>query len=142
MGNQMLLTILAISLFTTLIMSMHYGQMVKNENMYKAHYYLQGMKVADKYFQKIESDLLGKVKTFAGTNTYYSSYTQTETVNSIVYTVTTSSTYCDSIGTTAYTSTDFIRVNVSVSSVPTPGDTLVIGTSTYPLSRIYPDPGL
>ncbi len=142
MGNQMLLTILAVSLFTTMIMSMHYGQMIKNENMYKAHYYLQGMKVADKYFQKVESDLLGKVKTFAGTNTYYSSYTSTETVNSIVYTVNVLSTYCDSIGTTAYTATDFIRINLSVTSVPTPGDTLIIGTSTYPLSRIYPDPGL
>lgn len=154
MGNQMLLVLLAAVLFSTVILYTYDHVFTQRELVYNGMYMLQGQKIADSLFQRIESDLLQSVFVNLPEYSYMSKFTHTFTnyttysspvakdIDGIVYNIMMTSNSCDSLGNTASPSADFQRIDVSINCCPNGTDTLYIGTPTNPLTRIYSASGM
>lgn len=138
---EMLSILLAIVLFSTIIISMYHNISIAMEIVYNGLYQLQGQKVTNKYFQKIESELLGQNNSFTFSNIYstYNSYTDTETVNNVQYNISMQASFCDSVGNTVSDSTlGFRIIDIRVWCLPpTSSDTLWIGTSANPIQTVF-----
>lgn len=138
---EMLSILLAIILFSTIFISMYHNISIALDIVYNGLYQLQGQKITNKYFQKIESELLGQIDSFTFNNIYntYNSYTDTETVNNVQYNISMQASFCDSVGNTVSDSTlGFRIINISVWCLsPTSSDTLWIGTSANPIQTVF-----
>ena len=58
MNIQMLLVLLALALFSTMLLNTYNIMLDQSALVYDNMHYLQGQKIADRYFQRIESELL------------------------------------------------------------------------------------
>ena len=58
MGYQMLLVLLAVILFSTVFLGTFNGIFMHNEIMFEGAYRLQAQKIADYFFQRVDTDLL------------------------------------------------------------------------------------
>ncbi|NQV17394.1 MAG: hypothetical protein HQ534_02455 [Armatimonadetes bacterium] len=138
---EMLSILLAIILFSTILISMYHNISIAMDIVYNGLYQLQGQKITNKYFQKIDAELLCHNDNFTFSNIYstYNSYTDTETVNNIQYNISMQASYCDSIGATSADSTlGFRIIDMSVWCFPpTSSDTLWIGTSANPIQTVF-----
>lgn len=138
--GQMLMVMVAIVLFTSLIVNSINNISDQNEIIYKGHYILQGHKIAEKYFEKIEVELLGGLHSFDEVLASYADYDTTLTVENVDYQVNIVSNLCDNTGDIANPQEDFQRVDIRIQSEYM-GDDLQIGTTSAPLSKIFADLG-
>lgn len=138
---EMLSILIAVVLFSTILIAMYNNISIAMDIVYNGIYQLQGQKITNKYFQKIEAELLGQSDDFTFSNLYnsYNSYTDTETVGIIQYNISMQSSYCDSVGNTVSDSTlGFRIIDISIwCSPPTSSDTLWIGTSSNPIQKVF-----
>jgi len=141
-GYQMILILLVTILFSTLIITSYDTLFDQTQFAYYETYNLQGIKVADKQFQKIESEFLGDIYSFSDLNSAYSDYSDSLTVNDVTYNYHIEASYCDSSGHTVGGSSSYQRFDVRIWAKPATSDTVYIGTSANPLSMMLTDMGL
>jgi hypothetical protein len=148
MGTQMLFVLLAIIMFSTIFLGTFNAVFMNAEIVYNGSYRLQAQKLIDFYFQRIDCELLqaqfdGSSSTNFGTVfTTYSNYTEQNTFESITYTVNIDAKQCDQFGDITKPSVLFRRLDIIVNFVPSGVDTLFVGTSANPMSKIFADNGL
>ncbi|MEA2103823.1 MAG: hypothetical protein U9P79_04175 [Candidatus Cloacimonadota bacterium] len=135
-GTQMLLVLLATILFSTIFISTYNNMFNMVELAYQESFIFQGLKLADKYFQKIEAETLGEIYTFSEMNSIYSNLSDTTLINGIVFHHNIQANYCDSIGNDVTPTSSYQRFDISMWAIPTSNDTIYIGTSTDPLSLL------
>ena len=140
--GQMLLVLLAIVLFSTLILSTHSNLFHLANINYNAMHSMQGYRIIDKYFQEIDTKILEQVITFAEIQSMYSDSTNLMTINYIDYHINIKSNYCDTLGNITTTSTTkYQRVDIRLWCNSIDPDTLRIGTPTHPISQVYANLG-
>ena len=139
MNIQMLLVLLALALFSTMLLNTYNIVLDQSGLVYDNILYLQGQKIADRYFQRIESELLGDppIFSFTAINTIYADISETVTVNNVTFNVQINSTYCDSLGNIPYADTLFQKVDIQMNCLSTSLDTLYIGTLASPFSKVF-----
>jgi len=140
----MLLVLLALALFSTIMLNMYNLVLDDAKIVYNNILYTQGQKIADRYFQRIESELLGDnpVIEFDDVISNYNNLQADETIGSANYQINLSSTYCDSLGNISYPDTSYIRVDVRMNCISSAGDTLFIGTQNNPFSKVFFEIGI
>ncbi|MFO7896248.1 MAG: hypothetical protein R6U84_04880 [Candidatus Cloacimonadales bacterium] len=138
--GQMLLVMLAVILFSTILISMYSNIDGQARVIERTVTMLQGQKIADRFFQKIETELIGEVRTFAQINSDYSSFTTTVTVHGNTFNVTCErAEYCDQNGNTPVTDTDFQLIEFSMWTINSYQDSVVVGTPADPLQKVFAD---
>ncbi len=139
MNIQMLLVLLALALFSTMLLNTYSIMLDQSALVYDNMLYLQGQKIADRYFQRIESELLGDPPVFYFTQIHsnYFNISETRIVNNVTYNIQVTSTYCDSLGNTPYSDTLFQKLDVRINCLSTTMDTLYIGTMSSPFSKVF-----
>ena len=139
MNIQMLLVLLALALFSTMLLNTYNIMLDQSTLVYDNMHYLQGQKIADRYFQKIEAELIGDppVSHFSVIHSTYLDLSETMTVNNVIYNVQINSTYCDSLGNTPYADTLYQKVDVRMNCLSSSMDTLYIGTLNTPFSKVF-----
>lgn len=139
MNIQMLLVLLALALFSTMLLNTYNIVLDQSSMVYDNMFFLQGHKIADRYFQRIESELLGDppIFDFSTINSIYADLSETVTVNNIIFNVQIKSTYCDSLGNVPYSDTLFQKVDIRMNCLSTSLDTLYIGTLSSPFSKVF-----
>ncbi|MDO9577097.1 MAG: hypothetical protein Q7J16_04360 [Candidatus Cloacimonadales bacterium] len=139
MGNQMILVLLALALFSTIMMNMYNLILDDAKIVYNSMLYIQGQKNADKYFQQIEAEMMGSspLKTFSQAYTDYSSIASYENIGGSIYYISLNTSYCDSLGNTAYPDSTYMKVDVQMTVASPAGDTLYIGTQNNPFSTVF-----
>ena len=139
MNIQMLLVLLALALFSTMLLNTYNIMLDQSALVYDNMHYLQGQKIADRYFQRIEAELLGDppVFYFSRIHETYLNLSETKTVNNVIYNIQINSTYCDSLGNTPYADTLYQKVDVRMNCLSTSMDTLYIGTLNSPFSKVF-----
>ena len=139
MNIQMLLVLLALALFSTMLLNTYNIMLDQSTLVYDNMHYLQGQKIADRYFQKIEAELIGDppVSHFSVIHSTYLDLSETMTVNNVIYNVQINSTYCDSLGNTPYADTLYQKVDVRMNCLSSSMDTLYIGTLNSPFSKVF-----
>ena len=139
MNIQMLLVLLALALFSTMLLNTYNIVLDQSAMVYDNMLYMQGQKIADRYFQRIEAELMGDppIFYFSAINANYSNLSETMTVNNIIYSIQINSTYCDSLGNTPYADTLYQKVDVRMNCLSTSLDTLYIGTLNSPFSKVF-----
>ena len=135
-GTQMLLVLLATILFSTILISTYNNMFDLIEFTYQESFTLQGLKLADKQFQKIEVELLGNLYTFSEVHSLYSDLSDSISLNSITFYHNIQSAYCDSVGTNVVGTSDYQRFDLRMWAVPTSEDTIHIGTTANPVSLL------
>jgi hypothetical protein len=139
-GNQMLLVVLALVLFTTITLGI-YNSLSNQSALVGRYVYLsQNFRCADKYLQKIDSENLGKGYTYIW-NTYQNA-NFTESISNIDYHIVVRSVHCDSLGNTANPKDEYQKINIKVWCKPTGYDTLWAGTGSNPISKIIANMGI
>ncbi len=119
-----------------------------SEIVYTSAYRLQAQKIADYYFQRIDADLLMAQTDGNGTTTFgtvfnaYSNFQTSLTIDAITYNIDIQAIPCNQNGTTSSPSADYRLVNTTVSFMVNSADTLRVGTSANPLSKVYADNGM
>lgn len=148
--GQMLLVLLAVMLFSTILITTYSNLYTATDIVYKVMFQMQGLKIADKYIQKIDAELLGKVY---GDSTFvdiYDSYHKdspfnpgnpdtTMTINDADYNVWLTSNYCNSSGDISYPDSTYQKIDIIIFCTPMGPDTLWIGTRDKPISKIFID---
>ena len=148
MGYQMLLVLLAVILFSTVFLGTFDGIFMHSEIVYEGAYRLQAQKIVDYYFQRVDSDLLfAQVDANSATNfsSVFSSYTNFQnsiTMDGITYNVNMLAFPCNQYGNIGSPSVNYRLLNVSVNFVVNSTDTLFVGTSSNPLSKVYANNGM
>ncbi|HCX72278.1 MAG TPA: hypothetical protein DHM37_01025 [Candidatus Cloacimonas sp.] len=136
--GQMLMVMVAIVLFSSLFVNSITNISEQNEIIYKGTYILQGHKIAERYFEKIEAELLGEISSFGEVLDNYADYDTTFTVQNVDYQVSIVSNLCDANGNITDPQEDFQRVDIRI-NCNYGDDVLHIGTETNPLSKIFAD---
>ena len=138
---EMLSLLIAVVLFSTILIAMYHNISIAMDIVYNGIYQLQGQKITNKYFQKIEAELLGQSDDFTFSDLYstYNFYTDKDTVGIIQYNISMQVSYFDSVGNTVPASPDDFRIiDISIwCSPPTSSDTLWIGTSSNPIQKVF-----
>ena len=143
MNIQMILVLLALALFSTLLLNTYNIMLDQSTQVYDNILYLQGQKIADRYFQKIEAELLGNPPINYFSQIYYTYYNsgagvdETMNINSVVYNINIISDYCDSLGANSSTDTLYQKVDIRINCLSTSLDTLYIGTLSSPFSKVF-----
>ena len=136
----MLLVMLAIIMFSTILLTMYSNIEDQARVIERAKTMLQGQKIADKYFQQIEAELIGNVNSFAQINNNFSSFSEIVTVNNNDYHVTCErAEYCDKNGNTPVATDDYQLIEFSIWVINAYQDSVVIGTPTSPLQKVFAD---
>ncbi|MCF7793380.1 MAG: hypothetical protein K9N39_05220 [Candidatus Cloacimonetes bacterium] len=140
----MLMVVLALALFSTIMLNMYNLVLDDAKVVYNNILYTQGQKIADRYFQQIESELLGSspVIEFDDVHTNFNGLQTTETVGNNIYNVNLTTSYADSLGSTSSPDSSYIRVDVRMNCVSAAGDTLYIGTQSNPFSKVFFEIGM
>jgi len=148
MGQQMFLALLAIAIFSTILVNTYDNVFTQRVNVYKELQLLQGQKLADSLNQLIECELL-KAYTDDDTSTTFSSVLASNTGTSFVsnidnvdYNFTSTSAWCDSLGNIGNPTPSYQRVDVRIMCTYVGIDTLYIGTASHPVSKVFANPGL
>ncbi|MCF7859006.1 MAG: hypothetical protein K9N07_06730 [Candidatus Cloacimonetes bacterium] len=139
MNVQMLLVLLALALFSTLLLNVYNIILDQSGLVYDNIIYLQGHKIADRYFQRIEAELMGDppIHYFNEIYSIYSNISESLTINGITYNTQIKSAYCDSLGNTPSADTLYQKIEIQMNCLSTSMDTLYIGTLTSPFSKVF-----
>ncbi len=141
MGNQMILVILAIILFSTTILSTYNRLFSQVEIVYDGIYRLQGQKIADSLFQRVECEILTGTG-FATVFNNLGSFSETKTLDNIPYSILVNNSQCDSLGNTSNPNSNYRKLNIRIMCFPNSNDTLRIGTATNPISKVFSQSGI
>ena len=136
------INLIASSLFSTLLLNTYNIMLDQSAMIYDNILYLQGQKIADRYFQKIEAELLGNppINYFSQIHSTYSGsggVNETMVVDNVTYNINIISAYCDSLGANSSTDTLYQKVDIRMNCLSTSLDTLYIGTSNSPFSKVF-----
>ena len=139
MQIQAILVLLALALFSTLLLNTYNIMLDQSVIVYDNIRYLQGQKIADRYFQKIEAELIGytPVRYFSEVHTLYSNLNETINIDGIAFNVDINSTYCDSLGDTPSADTLYQKIELQISCQSITADTIFIGTQVKPISKVF-----
>jgi len=138
--GQIFLILLAMILFSTIYLTAYNNLFDQADLAYKGMYILNGQKITDKYFQEIESNLLGEIVLFDSLQAIYNGLSDTLTVSDIDYHINISTTPCTKTGADTTTVTpEFLRIDISMWAIPPDGDTLWIGMPQFPISKVFVD---
>ncbi len=141
MGNQMLLVLMSVILFSTIIIGTYNSVFSQAELVYNGIILMQGQKVADSLFQRIECEILSGTS-FSTVFNNLGSFTETKTLENYEYDIVVTSSLCDSLGNASSPTVDYRIVNMQISCYSGQSDTLFIGTTTNPLSKIFASNGM
>jgi len=127
-------------LFSTIYLTTYNSLYDQADMAYKGMNLLNGQKVTDKFFQKIEADLLGQIMPFDAIQSTYNNQVDSVTIGDFTYFADFSTTPCTMTGADTTTADpEFIRIDISIWAVHPNGDTLWIGTQEHPLSKVFVD---
>jgi hypothetical protein len=139
-GNQMLLVVLALVLFSTITLGI-YNSLSNQSTLVGRYMYLtQSFRCADKYLQKVDAESLSKGYTYIWDT--YRNASFTESVSNIDYHIIINSAHCDSLGNTANPKDKYQKINIKVWCKPAGYDTIWVGTSSKPISKILANMGV
>jgi len=131
----MLLVLFAVVLFSTILITSYSNLYDSFDIVYKGIYLLQGLKIADKYYQQISSEILGDYDRFDSLQVNYSNFNEVDTINSVVYNINIQASYCDSAGGTLSPDTLYQKIDIRIwFDNPLGSDTLWIGTADNPVT--------
>jgi len=144
--GQMLLVLLAVMLFSTILITTYSNLYTATDIVYKVMYQMQGLKIADKYIQKIDAELFGN-STFVEIHDFYHKDSPfnpgnpdtTMTINDADYNVWLTSNYCNSSGDISEPDSTYQKIDIVIYCNPLGPDTLWIGKRDKPISKIFID---
>ncbi|MCK4359448.1 MAG: hypothetical protein KAW92_12055 [Candidatus Cloacimonetes bacterium] len=110
--GQMLALIFAIALFSAIVMSVNYSMLNQSELVYRGMFIIQGQRIAEKYFDKMEAELFGNIVEFDDLEVSYPD--TTVSVEGINYDLFISAHYSDSLGTDFPDTTNIQRVDIKI----------------------------
>lgn len=140
--GQFFLVMLAIVLFSTLIIATQNNLYSVAYLAYKAMYSMQGYKIADRFFQEITAMNLSGLKTFEEIKTDYIFSDSLVTINGIPYYVDSATSWCNKYGEAPSDTLNlYQRVDIRITCMFA-NDSLFIGTQNHPVSYIYGRMGL
>jgi len=135
--GQMLLVMLAILLFSTIIISTYNNLFTVLYMAYEAMYQMQAYKIVDKIFQEIDAMNISSLKTLEEIKNEYIYDDSIMTINNVNYVINTSTNWCDQYGgAPTDTLQNYQRIDIIV-YCKIGNDTLWTGTNTYPVRYIY-----
>ena len=147
-GMQTILALLAVTLFSTLTISSYNNLTSQSDIFYTSYLNLLGQDSADAFFEKINCELIGKVKTLSQV------YTENHNVNDTVVIPDLStggsfitfqrhrdSYYCNDDGSTSATPTHNVKITMYMTSSYGQKN-IYVGTATNPVVRVFSEPGL
>ncbi|MCK4955987.1 MAG: hypothetical protein KAS49_00015 [Candidatus Cloacimonetes bacterium] len=138
--GQMLLVLLAIILFSTILLTMYNNISVQTRIIDRTKTMLQGQKLASRYFQKMEAELLGNLTTFSDIISTYNGFSENTAVNELTYHLNCERVvYCDQVGNTPVATTDFLLLEFSMWTLNSYNDTIWVGTTANPIQKIIAD---
>ena len=140
MNIQMILVLLALALFSTLLLNTYNIMLDQSAMIYDNILYLQGQKIADRYFQKIEAELLGNppIHYFSQIySTYSGGVNETMVIDNVTFNINIISAYCDSLGANPSADTLYQKVDIRINCLSTSLDTLYIGTALTPIDKLF-----
>lgn len=140
-GLRMLQVLLAMMLFSTILITVYDGLGSRNVDIYRVMILQQGHKLADRYLQMIQAELLANLKTFDEVHLFYNPakndsvelYNENYFINIV-------SNYCDDSGDITHPDSAFQRIDIRIRTHPAMvADTLFIGTAVNPVNRVFAD---
>ena len=137
---QMLLVLFAIVLFSTIIITVYNGLADQAGIVYTGMYQLQGLKIADNFYQKISAEIIADNSKFDSLGTYYPSdndnYTALPPIHGVVYNINIQSSYCDSVGNPPPPpDSSYQKIEIKIWCKPPESDTLWAGTKDNPIKH-------
>lgn len=138
--GQMLLVMLAIILFSTILIATYNNLFTILFMAYEAMYQMQAYKIADRVFQEIDAMNVSGLLTFQEIKSKYTFQDSVETINSVDYNISARTRWCNQFGETAYPDSNYQRIDLQIYCL-VGNDTLWTGTPTNPVSYIYGDLG-
>lgn len=135
--GQMLLVMLAIVLFSSIIVSTQSNLFNLANIAYRTMFSMQGYKIADRFLQEIDAFHVSGSKTFGQIQSDYTFNDSIIRVNAVDYYVSSSSMWSDQYGgAAADTLKIYQRIDLKVYYM-LGNDTIRIGTDDNPVSYIY-----
>ena len=141
--GQMLLVMLAIVLFSTIIIATYNNLFTILYMAYEAMYQMQAYKIVDRIFQEIDAMNVSNFKTLEEIKNEYIIVDSVLTINNVDYIIKTTPNWCDQYGgdlpltDTLY---NYQRIDIII-YCEVGNDTLWTGTNTHPIRYIYGDLG-
>lgn len=134
--GQMLLVMLAIILFSTILIATYNNLFTVLFMAYEAMYQMQAYKIADRIFQEIDAMNISGVLTFTEIDSNYTFQDSVETINNVNYNIAATVSLCNQYGETAFPDSNYQRIDLRIFCV-VGTDTLWTGTPANPVSYIY-----
>ena len=137
--GQMLLVLLAVVLFSTILVSFYFGMITQMEKAVSNIYFSQALKIAEKVFQEYEAKEIGQNMTFDEVfEAVNNAPMVTEEVRGIFYFVDTLSRQCTSSGgVTPPLPADFDHQRLEVRiRIETGSATYLAGTEDHPFTKV------
>lgn len=133
----MFLVLLAVVLFSTIILSTQNNLYTLSQTAYHSMISMQGYKIADRFFQEIEILNISGNKTIEQIKSHYSFADSLLRINQINYFVTSTTHWCDQYGnSTADSLHKYLRVDIRINCI-LGNDTLYVGSPFAPVSNIF-----
>ncbi len=140
--GQMLLVLLGLVLFSTMIISFYSVFINQMQALEFILYRMQGLKIVDFNFQKIEAELISNSKSFATLYDEFANNTSpvdTFYVNQIPYVVYIKSIKSTVTGSPVTGATSYMRIDVKAVCRFASNDSLEIGRESNPISKVFGD---
>ena len=140
--GQMLLVLLASVLFATISLSINNSIFLQSELVVDQMLQLQAQKIADRFHQKIDAELLGDVFPFDNLPTEIATYDSVFVIrqgelDQATFSINFQSNFCDSSGDVASPDPDFQRVDIRITTTGSRGKVLRVGTQNDPVFKVY-----
>ncbi|GEM_PF-627584 len=138
--GQMILVLLGAMLFSSILITTYNGLADQAELTYNGFNLLQAQKLANRYLQQVDAEILGNVVSYDDIYTTYHNNTSyiSDMFSGMTFRTNIRTNYCDATGdtTAAAGSTDYMRVDVRIRFTSESGRSLQAGTSDAPFSRV------
>jgi hypothetical protein len=138
--GQMLIVILAVILFSTLIISIYNNLMTQIEMASHKVFYTQGIQVAYSIFQRLESEQIGELRTFTSLYTEFMNPVTLPPIDigDATFTVTVRSEYSDMLGAgQGATVSDHIKVFCLIDINYGAPENLFIGNDDDSFNKVF-----
>jgi len=140
--GQMFLVLMAVVLFSTIILTTQNNLFTLAYSSYEAMIMMQGYKIADRFLQEIEAMNISGSKSIEDIHDQYSFADSMLRINMIDYYVTSTTQWCDRSGGSPTDSLhNYLRIDVRIDGI-LGNDTIFIGHDTNPISYIYGKMGM
>lgn len=140
-GIEMLLVVLALVLFSTILLGVYNSLSSQSALIGRDMYLTQTSKYANRYSQKIEAENVSPDFSFDYIYNTYQNYTDSISIDGVLYHANITSSYCDSLGNTANPKDEYQKIDIRAWCKPAGYDTIWVGTASNPISIIIVDMG-